>query len=168
MEKTLIAMKEAVFAENLLNLVKYLDNKKHIIKYNNLKQEITANALCASFRRKRKKEKIRKIRERNSEFAVFSRLLIESVQCYDKCMSEEKESVHSVYRGISSSFIISKFIARFNSPTSTSPKVMLNIICFYYFLNLIRFCCIWMYTVVISDEVCWRWNDIETNTTWKL
>ena len=85
------------------------------------------NSLCASFR-KSANETDHDVRQRNSEYAIWSRYLCESVQCYGRSMSDEKESIQTVFRGIDKSFIFERFIAKFNSPVSTSKDV-----CYYLF-----------------------------------
>ena len=87
-----------------------------------------------TFRKEHKTETYKEAQKRNSEFAVFSRLLSESVQCYGNCMTDE-----IVYRGVSASFLFTKFVARFNAPSSTSTKVcslVLYIKCFLRIMYL--------------------------------
>ncbi len=75
------------------------------------------------------------MKERNSEFAIWSKLLCESVQSFGDCMSDEKEAIQTVYRGINNNFIFNKFVARFNAPTSCSTKV------FNIFINMLFLYC---------------------------
>eukprot|EP01084_Bolivina_argentea_P276941 472648_1 len=78
---------------------------------------------CSTFRlqklTKNIYERMESLKRRNQNFAIWSKLLIESVQNYGTlALSKTK-----YYRGISQEFLFKKFIARFHVPLSTTTDL---------------------------------------------
>eukprot|EP01084_Bolivina_argentea_P046534 85707_1 len=77
---------------------------------------------CGAFRlqkiSKTHYERMSSIKTRNAKIANLAKLLMESVQCYGKFQTRKKK----YYRGVDSKYIFKRFVARFNSPTSTTTN----------------------------------------------
>eukprot|EP01084_Bolivina_argentea_P035324 65540_1 len=75
---------------------------------------------CAAFRLKKFGrniyERIESLKNRNRRFAIWSKLLIECVQCYGYLGATNK----AYYRGVDQEFMFKKFLARFYVPLSTT------------------------------------------------
>eukprot|EP01084_Bolivina_argentea_P036835 68106_1 len=61
-------------------------------------------------------------KERNREYWYWSKTLIETINCFG--ISMKQSSIKSFYHGISNVYF-TKFIAIFNSPTSTTTKLQI-------------------------------------------
>eukprot|EP01084_Bolivina_argentea_P253043 424946_1 len=93
---------------NILSLVLYTDYD--ILSYN----------LTKTFRKLSDKEAFKETERRNAEYWNWSKLLIETVNCYGE--EVEYSNVSVFYHGVSTVYFDS-FVALFNSPTSTTTKL---------------------------------------------
>eukprot|EP01084_Bolivina_argentea_P223569 378251_1 len=78
---------------------------------------------CGAFRLRKiwdnQYERISSVQRRNEKIANWSKLLIESVQCYGTFLTNNKMKY---YRGIGMEFIFKRFITKFNVPMSTTTN----------------------------------------------
>ena len=78
-----------------------------------------------TFRKMKLDESIESCRDRNREFAIWSRLLIETVELFGTMMGGifSTNKLETFYHGISAPLVFSSFLTFFSSPTSTSAQV---------------------------------------------
>ena len=74
-----------------------------------------------TFRKNSKKENLNDLKKRNAEFAIWSRLLRETVECYGETMLYSK--IRRYYHGINGKLVFPSFITRFSSPTSLTVQM---------------------------------------------
>ena len=78
-----------------------------------------------TFRKMSLNETIESCRDRNKEFAIWSRLLIETVELFGTMMGGifSNNKLQTFYHGISAPLVFSGFLTFFSSPTSTSTQL---------------------------------------------
>eukprot|EP01084_Bolivina_argentea_P036834 68104_1 len=75
-----------------------------------------------TFRQIKPNETIKDLENKNIEYGNWSKYLIQTVNCYGKEIDES--DINIFYHGISYMYF-DEFIARFNSPTSTTTKLQI-------------------------------------------
>eukprot|EP01083_Nonionella_stella_P201039 735681_1 len=85
-------------------------------EFNTLSKEFST-----TFRSINKNETTEMCAKRNSEYAIWSRLLCETINVYGTSMYKSNISIY--YHGINCLLLFSSFVTAFNSPTSTTPQL---------------------------------------------
>eukprot|EP01084_Bolivina_argentea_P033446 61864_1 len=97
-------------------------DEQHLIAMKLYTDFDTLNTIFCKAFRQIKDEGIQLVETRNEKVANWSKLLIETVQCFGEIQKLQTKRKKKYYRGIKGALLFQRFITKFNAPLSTTEK----------------------------------------------